>query len=160
MEIFVEVMEPFVRITEIIGSEMWVTISAACPLLFKLLRHHLPESPSDPRLKKQVKSAVLAKLNVCYENTALLDKACFLDPRFKALSFLSQVERNAIVHTVEEELAAVAGDLDALDASSDCAQPSPKKPKKGTLMDLLSDVLLSLWLQGFSDQWMKFSSMT
>ena len=39
------------------------------------------------------------------------------------------------------ELAAVAGDLDALDTSSDCAEPSPKKPKKGTLMDLLSDVL-------------------
>lgn len=36
-------------------------------------------------------------------------------------------------------------DLDTLDTtattSSDCAEPSPKKPKKGTLMDLLSDVL-------------------
>ena len=142
MEVFVEVMEPFVRIMEIMGSESWVTISAARLLLFKLLSHHLPESPSDSRLKEQVKSAVLAKLKVCYENTALLDKACFLDPRFKGLSFLSQTERSAIVHTVEEELAA---DLDTLDTtaitSSDCAEPSPKKPKKGTLMDLLSYVL-------------------
>ena len=52
MEVFVEVMEPFVRITEIMGSETWVTISAARPLLFKLLSYHLLESPSDSRLKK------------------------------------------------------------------------------------------------------------
>lgn len=37
METFVEVMEPFVRITEIMGSETWVTISATRPLLFKPL---------------------------------------------------------------------------------------------------------------------------
>ena len=66
IETFVEVMEPFVRMKEIMGSETWVTISAAHPLLFKLLCSHLPESPSDSRLKKQVKSAVLAKLKVCY----------------------------------------------------------------------------------------------
>ena len=53
------------------------------------------------------------------------------------------MERNAIVSAVEEEL---AGDLDALDTSTtatstDCAEPLPKNPKKGTRMDVLSDVL-------------------
>jgi len=53
------------------------------------------------------------------------------------------VERNAIVSVVEEEL---AGGLDALDTSTtatstDCAEPLPKNPKKGTRMDILSDVL-------------------
>ena len=35
MEIFVEVMEPFVRITELMGAEICVTISAVRPLLHK-----------------------------------------------------------------------------------------------------------------------------
>ena len=54
------------------------------------------------------------------------------------------MERNEIVSAVEEEL---AGDLDALDTSTttttniDCAEPLPKKPMKGTLIDLSSDLL-------------------
>ena len=84
MEIIVEVMEPFVQITEIMGAETWVTSSAVRPLLYKLLHNHLSVSSADSRLKKEVKSAIQEKLQVCYASrAALLDKSCFLDPRFR-----------------------------------------------------------------------------
>ena len=37
LELFTKVMQPLVQITEAIGAEKWVTISAVCPLLYKLL---------------------------------------------------------------------------------------------------------------------------
>ena len=75
---------------------------------------------------------------------ALLDKSCFLGPRFKGLNFLSQAERNAIV---EEELASDLATLDSgcgltANSESDLTMgPLSKKSKKGKLMTLLSDVL-------------------
>ena len=70
-----------------------------------------------------------------------------LNPRFKSLNFLSQAERNAIVHSVKEELASNLVTLDSgcgLTASSESdltmGQLS-QKPKKGKVMTLLSDVL-------------------
>ena len=47
MELFVEVTETCVQVTEIMGAATWVTSSFAHPLLYKLLCHHLPESSSD-----------------------------------------------------------------------------------------------------------------
>ena len=35
----------------------------------------------------------------------LLNKACFLDPRFKSLSFLSDENRKGVLLSVEEEAA-------------------------------------------------------
>ena len=139
MEVFIEVMDPFVKITEIMGAESWVTISAVRPLIHKLLHHHLPESSSDARLKKEVKKSILMRLKECYASSSasnILDKACFLDPQFKSLTFLTQQERDSIVHQIEEEASFIAVELDE---SSD--EPSPKKSKTGGLMHLLSDVL-------------------
>ena len=152
MEIIVEVMEPIAQITEIMGAETWVTSSVVCPLLYKLLHNNLSAFSADSRLKKEVKkSAILEKLQVCYASlsslAALLDKSCFLDTKFMGVNFLSQVERNAIVYSVEEELASDLVTLDSgrgLTASSESdltMGPLSKKTKKGNLMTLLSDVL-------------------
>lgn len=66
MEVVVDEMEPFVQITEIMGAKTWVSSSAVCPLLNKLIHNHLPASSSNSRLNKEVKSAILKKLQVCY----------------------------------------------------------------------------------------------
>ena len=78
------------------------------------------------------------QLKKCYASSSasnILDKACFLDPQFKSLTFLTQQERDSIVHQIEEATFIAA----KLDESSD--KPSPKKSKTGGLMHLLSDVL-------------------
>ena len=38
LEVFTKVMKPLVRITEAIGAEKWVTISAVRPLLYKSMK--------------------------------------------------------------------------------------------------------------------------
>ena len=106
MEIFLEVLKPIVEITEAIGGEKLVTISTIKPLLHKLLSKHLTKKPSDDTLTKTLKSILFTDLNGHYDTIKvenLLSKACLLDPRFKALSFLPQTEKNDIISNVEEE---------------------------------------------------------
>ena len=104
METFLDVMKPFVQITEVIGAEKWVTLSTVRPLLHKLTCKHLVSAPSDSRLKKSLKNAVLTDLKSRYTDpdvADLIDKACFLDPR--SLSFLPESDRKGVIASVEEE---------------------------------------------------------
>ena len=95
MEIFLEVLKPVVEITEAIGSEISVTISTIRPLLYKLLSKELVEDPSDKPLTKTLKCVMLTDLKDRYDSKEdLLNKACLLDPRCKALSFLPQTVKN------------------------------------------------------------------
>jgi len=61
-----------------------------------LLHHLLNDAASDdPSMIKQLKEAVKKKLEQRYQSpevSKLLDVACFLDPRFKELPFLSVTE--------------------------------------------------------------------
>ena len=94
-----EIMRPIVEITEVIGGEKRVTISAVRPLLHKLMNKHLALKPSDATLAKNIKSALLSDLRSRYADVAtetLLNKACFLDPRFKALTFLSEERHHRV----------------------------------------------------------------
>ena len=106
MATFLDVMKPIVQITEVIGAEKWVTLSAVRPLLHKLTCKHLVSAPSDSRLKKSLKNAILTNLKSRYTDPDvedLIDKACFLDPRLKALSFLHESDRKRGIAAVEEE---------------------------------------------------------
>ena len=89
LEHFTEFMKPMVEITEAIGGEKWVTISAIRPVLHKLLGIHLQPSPSDSHAVKQMKEVIRKDLKDRYtsETLDILNKATFLDPRFKGLNF-------------------------------------------------------------------------
>ena len=88
MEIFTEVLKPVVEITEAIGSAKSVTISTIRPLLYKLLSKELIDDPSGKPLTKTLKRVMLTDLKDRYDSKEdLLNKACLLDPRCKALSF-------------------------------------------------------------------------
>ena len=81
MEVFLEVLKPVVQITEAIGGENRVTISAVRPLLHMLLCQHLADKPSDTYLTKVMKKAMLTDLQGRYNDAeAFLNKACFLIP--------------------------------------------------------------------------------
>ena len=117
------VMKPIVHITKVIGGEQSVTLSAVRPLLHILLSQHLVEKPSDAHLAKAMKKAFLTDLQGRYNDAAaLLNKACFLDPRFKALTFLSEEQKETTVAAIQREVQ----DL----ASSQELSESPKKNKR------------------------------
>ena len=85
MEGFVEAMRPFAEVTEVMGKEKQVSFSAVWLFPYKLLSIHLIENPSDSNGMKQIKQVVKSYLEDRYSDPhlmMLLNKACFLDPRF------------------------------------------------------------------------------
>ena len=92
------------------GKEKQVSFSAVRLFLYKLLSVHLVEKPPDSNIMTQIKWVVKSDLEDRYSDPnlmMLLNKACFLDPCFKLLSFLSDEDRKGVLLSVEEEAAHV-----------------------------------------------------
>ena len=124
MEVFLLAMKPIVRITEVIGGEQRATVAPVRPLLHVLLSQSLVEKPSDAHLAKAVKNAVLIDLQSRYNDAeALLNKACFLDPCFKALTFLSEEQK-------ENTVTSIQGEVQDLASSRELSEPPMKKQKE------------------------------
>ena len=72
----------------------------------------------------------------------LINTACLLDPRFKALAFLAENDKKNIIKTVEREALEIelAHTSTSSTEATDHDAPPTKKPKKG-LMSLLDDVI-------------------
>ena len=139
METFIDVLKPFVQITEMIGGEQWVTLSVVKPLLFKLTKKHLVEERTDTRLKKALKKAILSDLKNRYTDSQLIDIACFLDPRFK-LSFVPDTDRKKVMAIIEKEAAReVLVPVDPDSGGEELPEKRQKKENVG-LLSLLEDV--------------------
>ncbi|XP_011410051.1 PREDICTED: zinc finger BED domain-containing protein 1-like [Amphimedon queenslandica] len=95
MEEFVSLMKSLVDVTEAIGAEKWITISTLRPIMHKLLNIHFVHDENDSQLTKSMKKVLSKDLCERYTNDKLklLTKACFLDPRFRNLKFLSESSR-------------------------------------------------------------------
>jgi len=63
LEHFVEVMKPFVGITEALGAEKWVTVSTLTPLLHKILNADLKVSADDDRVVISMKEVMYHDLS-------------------------------------------------------------------------------------------------
>ena len=154
LECFVEVMKPFVDITEALGAENWVTISSLAPLLYKILNICLKISSTDNRVVVAMKEAMYNDLSNRYHGTQriILNKSALLDPRFKSLPFLKPEEKNDIAAAIVEEIVDLtlgiqSTDGDALiqsidlDADTSCSAPKPKRSRgEHVLLTILSDV--------------------
>ena len=133
MEAFIDVMKPIVEITEKIGDKKQVTLSAVKPLIYKLLTNYLRVTPEDSRVKKEIKKAVKMDLENRYQDPQVeevLNKACFLDPRFKSLSFLPEAERNFKISMVEDEVAEIRQAAAASEDSISTERGQQKKKSK------------------------------
>ena len=140
LETFMEVLQPIVQITEAIGGESLVTISAVRPLLHEFLSLQLTDSSSDSPLVKAIKKTLMADLKDHYsemEVMSLINKACSLDPRFKSLAFLAESDKKGIINIVEKEAQELT---DTISNANDHDQLPPTKKPKG-LMSLLDDVV-------------------
>jgi len=63
LENFIKVMKPFVKITEALGAEKWVTISSLTPLLYKILNVCLKVSSDDDKVVVSMKEAMYCDLS-------------------------------------------------------------------------------------------------
>jgi len=74
-------MKPIVDVTEGIGAQKWVTISAVRPILHKLLNVTLVEQDSDTSQQKAIKSAMRLNLQKA-DILAVLRCYCILNEEF------------------------------------------------------------------------------
>ena len=83
----------------------------------------MTSKPTDTRQQKALKLAMHSDLQQHYtgELLLLLSKAAFLDPRLKALSFLSPVEKEELRAVIEAEAAAVSESIED-------SQETPARP--------------------------------
>jgi len=134
MEAFVEVMKPIAQITETIGGEKRVTLSAVRPLIYKLLNKYLKITLADSHVKREIKKAIKTDLENRYSDPQieeLLNKVCFLDPHFKSLSFLSEQEKKYVMLLVEEEATGIRESASKAVQSCEAEDgPQKKKPKR------------------------------
>lgn len=155
METYVKVMKPLVEITEIMGAQKWVTISAVRPLLHKLLNVSFVSSVGDSVVERSMKQAMKQNLSSRYQGTTeFLNKACFLDPRFRSLPFLSSDEKEVVYDEILDEVISSSTSSSTQGATEQSGHGEPP-PKKSRLLDLLGDVfniqmlqrvILRLWL--------------
>lgn len=109
---FVQVMKPFVDITEALGAEKWVMISTLTSLLYKILNVYLKTSDGDDRVVVSTKQAMYRDLSGRYYGTprVVLNKATLLDARFKSLPFLKPEEKDDIAAAIVEEIVSITKD--------------------------------------------------
>ena len=138
MELFVQVMKSIVEITEALGAQKYVTISMVRPLLHKLLNNILKNSDSDSRLTKMMKLKMKENLHDRYTGPVLdlLNKAAFLDPRFKSLTFVSDSEKDRTVDQITVEASTCCISANEADFSAKSAFRGERK-----LLHILEDVV-------------------
>ena len=142
METFVEIMKPVVEITEAIGAQKWVTISTVRPLLFKLLNKQFEIVECDSSLAKSFKTTMYSNLSprYCGLPLLLLNKATFLDPRLKGLSFLSIEDKKATLESIKDEAAQIT--IPQSVSLNSLEEPPAKRPREDhKLLKLLDSVM-------------------
>ena len=137
MESFIKILKPLVEITETMGGQKWVTISAVCSFLYKLLHISFNTTSNDTQLEKSIKESLKNNLSGRYSGKTmdLLNKACFLDPRFRSLSFLTAEEKKVVIDGVFDEML-----MTNITVSGSTNENVGPKPKKSKLLTLLGDV--------------------
>jgi len=125
MEVYHAIMKPIADITDVIGGEKHVSFSAVRPLIYKLYNSYLKVNTTDKPVGKAMKTAMYTKLLQYYnaETIDTLNIAAFLDPHFKSLSFLDEIDKVSTHLTVKEKICTLL-----LDSESDSASDHPFGP--------------------------------
>ena len=88
----------------------------------------------------------MADLKDCYNGVMnLINTACLLDPRFKALAFLADNDKKNIIKPIEKETLKIeiAHTSSTSTEASDCDAPPTKKPRKGLMYTSLLDNVIN-----------------
>ena len=131
-----------VEITEAIGAQKCITISIVRPLLFKLLNKHFEIVEWDLSLAKSFKTTMYFNLSLryCGLPLLLLNKATFLDPHLKSLSFLSIEDKKATLESIKDEAALIT--IPQSVSLNSLEEPPTKRPREYyKLLKLLDSVM-------------------
>jgi len=100
-------LEKFYVITDLLSSESHVTISSIKPILANLLSNTLLAKNTDSSILADLKSLIKQDLELrfsSYQNFENeLNLSSFLDPRFKNLNFLSELQKSQVISFTEQE---------------------------------------------------------
>ena len=156
LEDMIEVLKPFKVATEHLSGEKYPTISALGPLLHEI-KHKVEADPNDSTAIRHFKKALRDDMKSRYihpEVKMLLNKASYLDPRFKTLTHLSSLQQEEIFDVIlSEALQFVEGNsqtqmeeevviCDNSDLESQNG-PSAKKKRASALVELLGNKFLT-----------------
>ena len=137
LEDLIKLLEPFKNATEVLSGQKYPTLSCLGPILADL-KEKIAANPLDSTTVKSAKRAMRIDLSERYQNLDVLEfmnKAAFLDPRFKSLAHLStstvedvvmSLQRD-IVHLLEAESVDQSGESTTNDTNE---EPPPQKKKK------------------------------
>ena len=140
-----EILKPFKIATEYFSGETYPTGAAIGPLLSKII-NNLTDSSNDCGAVKAFKKILKDDLDTRYTHPtmkSLLNKSSFLDPRFKGLTHLSQLQRDEVVDSIVAE--AVECKLEKTEdwaiQNNESIEISPLNPKrkKSALLVLFGD---------------------
>ncbi|XP_012528947.1 zinc finger BED domain-containing protein 1 [Monomorium pharaonis] len=136
MEDIVNVLEPFKVTIMTLSEEKMPLISLLKPLLWQLVSSHLKVKESDSDIAKSFKeslSDMLCERYADYNVTLLLQIATTLDPRFKAMPYVTEEDKNIVSTPIKEMLTKLiqeeSGDISI--KSEDEAVPSKKTRVSG-----------------------------
>ena len=139
LEDVIKVLHPFKIATQHLSGESYTTISALGPLLSEI-KKRLGADANDSVAIQAFKKALRDDMDSRYihpEVKVLLNKASFLDPRFKTLKHLSCIQQeevsdmlfDEVVELVEENTSAAVTIVDGPSTSTDDGEPRGKKAK-------------------------------
>ena len=106
LEDLVKLLEPFKNATEIMSGQKYPTLSCLGPILADL-QEKIQVNPLDSKAMKDAKEAMRTDLSGRYQDpalVALLQKAAFLDPRFKTLVHLPSESAADVVAVIRSEM--------------------------------------------------------
>ena len=106
LEDVAEVLEPYKDATTYLSSESYPTISALGPL-YKAIQDKLAPNDEDSAAIQRFKRLLAVDMGSRYQDQAVslcLNKASFLDPRFKTLAHLSHSQQAEVIKSVSDEL--------------------------------------------------------
>ena len=140
-EAAVELLEPFKTTTTLMCSGSQPTASLILPITNTLLTANLSHSPSDStavtKMKKEIRDDLGSRYPVESPTYSLLLMSSALDPRFKALTFVSADERQEVHEEIVQQTLRCNRDVTPMD-NEDSAEAQP--PKKARTDDALASL--------------------
>ena len=134
IEVVATILEPFSFLTDALSGEKNITLSAICPVLKHVLEKLTAPNDEDTRLAKEIKLAIHTDISNRYGDyaiTMLLDKAAFLDPRFRECV----TELEPTIHEIVEEcLHIMESDSTESSVSNHLCQSSSQSSSQGSSM--------------------------
>lgn len=135
IEQLVEILKPFQHATEAMSGEKYPTVSTINPLLYKLVEKTLAIGDSGSTTLIVVKKAIKSDLQGRYQSAAvqrILNVATYLDPRYKKLPFLDELQKLRMIDDVKDELLAleIPENTEQEETPQESEEP-PAKKKKG-----------------------------